>query len=237
VPDPLQTLEPVASPAGPALKNEMMLPAVLDPWASHAQSSAGTLNLELGGLTPASQHDRLVVAGPVTLDGAWQVSFTNGFVAGSGDCLNVRSYASRSGGFASSSAGAFGLTESCTPASLVLIAGSNAFHSLTFTVAGGNTQTVCVPFQLRATAADVDGAVGHQPGGATGRRGHRQRQRRAAVTHGGVGLSGRIHVHRARGWKRGRHFVADAGGGATAADWGAIAGGQRVPPVFVFNEV
>ncbi len=36
VPDPLQTLEPVAGPAGPALKNEMMLPAVLDPWAAHA---------------------------------------------------------------------------------------------------------------------------------------------------------------------------------------------------------
>jgi electron transfer flavoprotein beta subunit len=36
VPDPLQTLEPVAGPTGPALKNEMMLPAVLDPWASHA---------------------------------------------------------------------------------------------------------------------------------------------------------------------------------------------------------
>ena len=33
VPDPLQTLEPVTGPAGPALKNEMMLPAVLDPWA------------------------------------------------------------------------------------------------------------------------------------------------------------------------------------------------------------
>jgi len=36
VPDPLQTLEPVAGPTGPALKNELMLPAVLDPWASHA---------------------------------------------------------------------------------------------------------------------------------------------------------------------------------------------------------
>jgi electron transfer flavoprotein beta subunit len=36
VPDPLQTLEPIASPTGPALKNEMMLPAILDPWAAHA---------------------------------------------------------------------------------------------------------------------------------------------------------------------------------------------------------
>ena len=43
VPDPLQTLEPVASPAGPALKNEMMLPAVLDPWAGHALYEAAHL--------------------------------------------------------------------------------------------------------------------------------------------------------------------------------------------------
>jgi len=40
VPDPLQTLEPVA---GPALKNEMMLPAILDPWASHALFEAANL--------------------------------------------------------------------------------------------------------------------------------------------------------------------------------------------------
>jgi electron transfer flavoprotein beta subunit len=40
VPDPLQTLEPVA---GPALKNEMMLPAVLDPWAAHALYEAAHL--------------------------------------------------------------------------------------------------------------------------------------------------------------------------------------------------
>ena len=43
VPDPLQTLEPVVGPSGPALKNEMMLPAVLDPWASHALYEAANL--------------------------------------------------------------------------------------------------------------------------------------------------------------------------------------------------
>jgi electron transfer flavoprotein beta subunit len=43
VPDPLQTLEPVTATTGPALKNEMMLPAVLDPWASHALYEAGNL--------------------------------------------------------------------------------------------------------------------------------------------------------------------------------------------------
>ena len=43
VPDPLQTLEPVTGPAGPVLKNEMMLPAVLDPWAAHALYEAANL--------------------------------------------------------------------------------------------------------------------------------------------------------------------------------------------------
>jgi electron transfer flavoprotein beta subunit len=43
VPDPLQTLEPVSGPTGPALKNEMMLPAALDPWAGHALFEAANL--------------------------------------------------------------------------------------------------------------------------------------------------------------------------------------------------
>ncbi len=43
VPDPLQTLEPITTAAGPALKNENMLPAVLDPWAGHALYEAANL--------------------------------------------------------------------------------------------------------------------------------------------------------------------------------------------------
>ncbi|HUC85873.1 MAG TPA: hypothetical protein VL970_11825 [Candidatus Acidoferrales bacterium] len=49
VPDPLQTLEPITSPAGPALKNEMMLPAVLDPWAGHALFEAANLAKKFPG--------------------------------------------------------------------------------------------------------------------------------------------------------------------------------------------
>lgn len=49
VPDPLQTLEPIETPAGPALKNEMMLPAVLDPWASHALFEAANLAAHAAG--------------------------------------------------------------------------------------------------------------------------------------------------------------------------------------------
>ena len=43
VPDPLQTLEPVTGPGGPGLKNEMVLPAVLDPWAASALYEAANL--------------------------------------------------------------------------------------------------------------------------------------------------------------------------------------------------
>jgi len=53
VPDPLQTLEPASRPAGPAaapsLKNEMMLPAVLDPWAGHALFEAARLARTVAG--------------------------------------------------------------------------------------------------------------------------------------------------------------------------------------------
>ena len=49
VPDPLQTLEPITTPAGPALKNEMMLPAVLDPWSGHALYEAANLAAHFPG--------------------------------------------------------------------------------------------------------------------------------------------------------------------------------------------
>ena len=51
VPDPLQTLEPMEGPTGPALKNEMMLPSVLDPWAAHALYEAANL----AGASPDSK--------------------------------------------------------------------------------------------------------------------------------------------------------------------------------------
>ena len=43
VPDPLQTLEPITTPNGPGSKNEMVLPAVLDPWAACALYEAASL--------------------------------------------------------------------------------------------------------------------------------------------------------------------------------------------------
>lgn len=49
VPDPLQSLEPVTGANGPALKNEIMLPAVLDPWAAHALYEGASLAKQVVG--------------------------------------------------------------------------------------------------------------------------------------------------------------------------------------------
>ena len=59
VPDPLQTLEPVQTPQGPGLKNEQMLPSVLDPWAACALYEAASLAKQRAGSTVT-----LVALGP-----------------------------------------------------------------------------------------------------------------------------------------------------------------------------
>jgi electron transfer flavoprotein beta subunit len=49
VPDPLQTLEPVQGPQGWGIKNEMMLPAILDPWVQSALWEAAALAKSVPG--------------------------------------------------------------------------------------------------------------------------------------------------------------------------------------------
>lgn len=49
VPDPLQTLEPETGSIGPTLKNELTLPAVLDPWAAAALYEAADLAAKHAG--------------------------------------------------------------------------------------------------------------------------------------------------------------------------------------------
>ena len=68
VPDPLQTLEPVTTPTGPGLKNELMLPAVLDPWAGHALFEAAHLARQnpgskvwLGALGPKAKLQQVMM--------------------------------------------------------------------------------------------------------------------------------------------------------------------------------
>jgi electron transfer flavoprotein beta subunit len=64
VPDPLQTLEPVSTSAGPGIKNEMVLPAVLDPWAASALYEAANLVAKNPGRAQNPSKVYLVSLGP-----------------------------------------------------------------------------------------------------------------------------------------------------------------------------
>ena len=64
VPDPLQTLEPASGAGGPGLKNEMALPAVLDPWAASALYEAAALVSKFSGSPQRPSKLWLVSLGP-----------------------------------------------------------------------------------------------------------------------------------------------------------------------------
>ena len=64
VPDPLQTLEPTTGPSGPGIKNEMVLPAVLDPWAASALYEAANLAAKCPGSSQSPSKVWLVSLGP-----------------------------------------------------------------------------------------------------------------------------------------------------------------------------
>jgi hypothetical protein len=58
------------------------------------------LELQLGGLTAGTQHDRLAITGAATLDGTVNASLINGFVPTPGQTFQFLTYASRTGVFA-----------------------------------------------------------------------------------------------------------------------------------------
>ena len=94
VPDPLQTLEPVETPGGPALKNEMMLPAVLDPWASHALYEAANLAVKvpnskvwLVSLAPKAKLQQVMMT--IAQKVSFELVAVDGSTSGFGDAYGV----------------------------------------------------------------------------------------------------------------------------------------------------
>jgi len=61
-------------------------PGILTVDGNYTQGSSGTLAIEIGGVLPGDDHDKLVVGGIATLDGTLDVTLINGFAL-SGDLL------------------------------------------------------------------------------------------------------------------------------------------------------
>ena len=69
----------------------------------YTQEASGTLAIEIGGTTPDTEHDQLVVTGAATLGGTLDVTLIDEFSPQVGDTFTIMTYGSVSGDFASAS--------------------------------------------------------------------------------------------------------------------------------------
>jgi hypothetical protein len=68
---------------------------------NYAQAATGHLDVDIGGLTPGTQHDQLNLTGTgaATLAGTLNVSLANGFIPVGGDTFTIMNFTSRTGTF------------------------------------------------------------------------------------------------------------------------------------------
>ncbi len=104
-------------------------PGTLTIAGNYTQAAAGVLEVEVAGLTPGTQHDRLALTGTAaaTLDGTLHVSVIPPFVPANGDTFSIMTMASRTGTFAALDApplgGGLGWHVTYGPTSVVLSVG------------------------------------------------------------------------------------------------------------------
>jgi RHS repeat-associated protein len=136
-------------------------PGVLMITGNYTQTSAGTLNIEIGGTTPGSGYDQLNISGTAALDGTLNISLINGFGPAFGQTFQIMSFASSSGTFATINGLTLGFktlfTVSLGASSLVLNAIVNAsdlaFESVTVPASGMPGQVVSIPYTVQNLAA------------------------------------------------------------------------------------
>ncbi len=75
-------------------------PGLLTITGNYTQTSNGVLFVELAGLTPGSEFDRLAVSGTATLDGTLLTTLTNGFYPPTNAAFTFLTAGTRSGNFA-----------------------------------------------------------------------------------------------------------------------------------------
>jgi len=66
----------------------------------YTQTSVGSLEIEIGGTTPETEYDVLMVGGSAALDGTLEVTLWDGFIPEAGDQFEVLQFSSGSGDFA-----------------------------------------------------------------------------------------------------------------------------------------
>ena len=142
------------------------------------QTDTGKLVIDIGGLTPITEHDQFTVTGAANVDGTLEVTLTGGFAPTNGDSFRVMTFASRTGVFdyegLDTGAGAE-LSPELTPVDLTLVAGFSTGPSV-IALAGSDSSvatdgpfidvTFSEPIDLATFTVDDVAIVG--PGGPIG---------------------------------------------------------------------
>lgn len=150
-----------AGDVGSVINGATVLPGntvgIIHPTGGYTNLASGVYQMQIGG-NGASQYDRITVAGSANLAGTLNVTFTNGFFPTLGNTFTAMTWTVRSGAFDQILTPNYQFEVLYTATNLLLRA-SNALPNVALTISGGNTQLVCNPFKLTATASDVDGMV------------------------------------------------------------------------------
>jgi len=126
---------------------------------SWTNSATGTIRFELGGTNPGTNFDQFRLTGPATVNGTADLALLNGFVPVPGNTFTCIVATARSGVFTNLTfSGGYEFSALYTPTTVVFRA-ENALPTVNLSVLNGNTQLVCTPFKLLATASDVGGAI------------------------------------------------------------------------------
>jgi hypothetical protein len=75
-------------------------PGTINVTNNYTQDPTGVLTIEIGGTTPDTEHDQLLVSGTAALDGTLQLSLIESFIPSLGDSFTLITYASQTGTFA-----------------------------------------------------------------------------------------------------------------------------------------
>ncbi len=111
---------------------------------NYTQNAGGILNIQLGGLTPATQFDQLAVTGQASISGTLNVTLVNGFTPAAGNTFQIITAGSTAGSF----------TTINPPAGVNLTVTANAQGYL-LTVQGGGGPTL-----VSAVSRKVHGGSG-----------------------------------------------------------------------------
>jgi hypothetical protein len=123
-------------------------PGAITITGSYTQNAGGTLDEELGGLTPGTQFDQLSVNGAATLGGTLTLSLVNGYEPSVGDSLAIINAGSTSGAFATvnqpsglSGGATFSVTTNATNVTLTFQGPPTATPTVTSTATPTGTPT------------------------------------------------------------------------------------------------